>query len=233
MQINCVIIDDDEACRVTLEHLIGQVDNLKHVGSFENGKKGIQALKSSDTHLVFLDIEMPEMTGLELLEGLEIRPMIILTTSHTKYAIDAFRHEVVDYLVKPVTMPGFLKAVSKAERLFEHLFLGDKPGDRNYLFIRKDNIINRVSVSDVLWIEAMGDYVTIHTIDKKFILHSTLRTIESRLPQDKFIRVHRSYIVQIENIKTVEDTTIYINNAAIPLGSLYKNSFFKRLGILG
>lgn len=233
MQLNCIIIDDDEACRVALEQLIGQVDNLKHIGSFENGKKGIQALKSSDTHLVFLDVEMPEMTGLELLAGLEIKPMVILTTSHTKYAIDGYKHEIVDYLVKPITLPIFLKAVSKAERHFEQLFLGNKSGAGNYLFIRKDYVINKVPVADVLWIEAMGDYVTIHTKDKKFILHSTLRTIESRLPQDKFIRVHRSYIVQIENIKTVEDTSIYVTDKAIPLGSLYKNNFFKRLEILG
>ena len=175
MQLNCIIIDDDEACRLLLEQLIDQVDNLKHAGSFENGRKGINALKSSETHLVFLDVEMPEMSGLEMLSELEIKPLVIVTTSHKEYAFDAYQHEIVDYLVKPITMPHFLKAITKAERHFENLFLGNKPNDRNYLFIRKDSVINRVPIADVLWIEAMGDYVTIQTKDKKYILHVSIR----------------------------------------------------------
>jgi DNA-binding LytR/AlgR family response regulator len=233
MQLNCIIIDDDEACRVVLEQLIGQVENLKHTGSFENGSQAINALRNNDTHLVFLDVEMPEMSGIEMLAELEIKPLVILTTSHKEYALDAYEYEVADYLVKPVTMPRFLKAVSKAERRFENLSLGNNAFDRNYFFIRKDSVINKVPVNDVLWIEAMGDYVTVHTRDRKFILHSTLRTIESKLPKDKFIRVHRSYIVHLDNIKTVEGTTIYVESNIIPLGSLYKENFFKRLGLLG
>jgi len=233
MSINCIIIDDDEACRVLLEQLISQVDNLKHTGSYETGRQAINAFKNSDTHLIFLDVEMPEMSGLEMLAELEIKPLVIVTTSHKEYAFDAYQHEIVDYLVKPVTLPLFLKAVSKAARDFENLFLGNKPSGKHYLFIRKDSVINKVPVSDVLWIEAMGDYVTIHTKDQKFIIHSTLRTIENKLSKDKFIRVHRSYIVQLENIKTVEGNSIYINDNAIPLGALYRDDFFKRLGILG
>jgi DNA-binding LytR/AlgR family response regulator len=233
MQLNCIIIDDDEACRIVLEQLIGQVDSLKHTGSFETGGQAINALKNSETHLVFLDVEMPEMSGIEMLAELEIKPLVILTTSHKEYALDAYNYEVADYLVKPILLPRFLKAVSKAERLFENVFLGNRPDDRNYFFIRKDSVIYKVPIIDVLWIEAMGDYVTIHTRDKKFILHSTLRTIESKVPKDKFIRAHRSYIVQLENIKTVEGNSIYIENTIIPLGTIYRETFFKRLGLLG
>ncbi len=233
MQLNCIIVDDDEACRVLLEQLIAQVETLKHTGSFETGRQAINAFKNSDTHLLFLDVEMPEMTGLDMLAKLEIKPMVILTTSHKEYALDGYEHGIIDYLVKPITLPRFLKAVSKAERRFENLFFGNKPDDRNYFFIRKDSVIYKVPITDVQWIEAMGDYVTVHTKDKKYILHSTLRTIESKLPSDKFARVHRSYIVQLENINTVEDTSIYIGENLIPLGSLYKSNFLKRLGILG
>ncbi len=137
---------------------------------------------------------MPGMSGIEMLAELEIKPIVILTTSHKEYAVDAYEHDVADYLVKPVTMPRFLKAVSKAERRFENVFFGDKRIDRDYFFIRKDSVIIKVFIADVLWIEAMGDYVTIHTKDKKFIMHSTLRSIESKLPKDKFIRAHRSYM---------------------------------------
>jgi len=231
--MNCIIIDDDESCRIVLEQLIAQVDNLNHIGSFETGKKAINALKHNDTHLVFLDVEMPEMNGIDMLAELEIKPLVILTTSHKEYALDAYEYEVVDYLVKPVTMPRFLKAVSKAERRYENLLMGSISNDRNYFFIRKNNVINKIAIKDVLWIEAMGDYVIIHTKDQKLVLHSTLRMIESKLPKDKFIRIHRSYIVQVDNIKTVEGNTIFIEDSFIPLGTLYKDNFLKRLGLLG
>lgn len=231
--MNCIIIDDDEACRVVLEQMITQTDPLKHVGSYENGRQAINALKNSDTHLVFLDVEMPEMTGIELLSELEIKPLVILTTSHKEYALDAYEHEVVDYLVKPVTLPRFLKAISKAERRFENAFMGSMSNDKKYFFIRKDSVIQKIPISEVLWVEAMGDYVTINTKDKKIVLHSTLRTIESKLPKEKFARVHRSYIVQIENIKTVEGNTIFINDTYVPLGTVYKDGFLKHLGFLG
>jgi DNA-binding LytR/AlgR family response regulator len=231
--MNCIIVDDDIACRTVLEQMISQTDPLKLVGSFENGIQAINALKNNDTHLVFLDVEMPEMNGIDMLAELEIKPLVILTTSHQEYALDAYEHEVVDYLVKPVTLPRFLKAVSKAERRFENQFMGSMSNDRNYFFIRKDTVIQKIPIADVLWVEAMGDYVTINTKGKKLVLHSTLRSIESKLPKDKFIRVHRSYIVQIDNIKTVEGNTIFIDDTFVPLGTVYKDSFLKRLGFLG
>jgi DNA-binding LytR/AlgR family response regulator len=231
--MNCIIIDDDEACRSVLEQMIVQTDPLKHVGSYESGMRAVNALKNNDTHLVFLDVEMPEMSGIDMLAELEIKPLVILTTSHKEYALDAYEHEVVDYLVKPVTLPRFLKAVSKAERRFENLVMGSLSSDRNYFFVRKDAVINKLPIADVLWVEAMGDYVTINTKGKKIIIHSTLRAIESKLPKEKFIRVHRSYIVQLENIKTIEGNTIFIEDTYIPLGTVYKDNFLKRLGFLG
>jgi len=231
--MNCIIIDDDQACRSVLEQMIGQTDPLKHIGSFENGLQAMNALKNNETDIIFLDVEMPEMSGIDMLAELDIKPMVILTTSHKEYALDAYEHEVVDYLVKPVTLPRFLKAVSKAEKRFENLVMGSLSDDRNYFFVRKDSVINKLPISDVLWVEAMGDYVTINTKGKKIIIHSTLRAIESKLPKEKFIRVHRSYIVQLENIKTIEGNTIFLEDAYIPLGTVYKENFLKRLGFLG
>jgi len=231
--MNCIIIDDDESCRTVLEQMIVQTDPLKHIGSYENGIGAVSALKNSDTHLIFLDVEMPEMNGIDMLAQLEIKPLVILTTSHKEYALDAYEHDVVDYLVKPVTLPRFLKAVSKAERRFESSFMGSLSNDRNYFFVRKDTVINKIPIADVLWVEAMGDYVTINAKGKKVIIHSTLRAMENKLPKEKFIRVHRSYIVQMENIKTIEGNTIFIEDNYIPLGTVYKDSFLKRLGFLG
>lgn len=233
MQLNCIIVDDDEGCRLLLEQIISQVDGLNLSGSYGNGLDAIPMLKSPDTHLVFLDVEMPEMNGFDILNGMEIKPLVILTTSHEKYALDSYKFDVVDYLLKPVTLPRFLNAITKAERHFKKLVTKNRPIRRDYLFIRKSSVINKVSIANILWIEAMGDYVVVQTKGEKYIIHSTMRSIESKLPEDKFIRVHRSYIVHIENIKSVIDTTIYVDEKPIPLGALYKDSFFKRVGYLG
>src|ERR1700677_2075993 len=182
--MNCIIIDDDQACRTVLEQMIVQTDPLKHIGSYESGMQAINALKNNDTHIIFLDVEMPEMSGIDMLAELEIKPLVILTTSHKEYALDAYEHEVVDYLVKPVTLPRFLKAVSKAEKRFENSFMGGLSDDRNYFFVRKDSVINKLAVADVVWVEAMGDYVTINTKEKKIIIHSTLKAIEKKLPKE-------------------------------------------------
>jgi DNA-binding LytR/AlgR family response regulator len=231
--MNCIIIDDDAACRVALEQMIGQVNSLQHIGSFETGKQALNALRQKETHLVFLDVEMPEISGLDMLAEFEIKPLVILTTSHTEYALDGYKYEIVDYLVKPFTFSRFINAISKAEQRFDNSFLGAGNNEKNYFFIRKDTVINKIPVGEVLWIEAMGDYVAIHTKSTKFIIHSTLKAIEEKLPKDKFMRVHRSYIVHIENIKTVEGTTIYIENTPIPLGTAYKDLFLKNLEYLG
>ncbi len=230
--MNAIIIDDDDACREILVQLISHVDSLELTGSFSRAKDALKALKDNDVHIVFLDVEMPEMTGLELLSSLEIKPQVILTTSHKKYAFDAFDYEVVDYLLKPITLPRFLKAVEKAGKNLEKSINKGMVGNKEYFFIKSDSIINKVFIKDVLWIEALGDYVKIHTPEKSYVLHITLKALESKLPADKFARVHRSHIVQLDNVKNVQDTSIYVGDLFIPLGALYKENFLKKLNLL-
>ncbi len=230
--MNAIIIDDDAGCREILSLLISGIDNLDLTGTFSSAKEALSAIKNDDIQIVFLDVEMPEMTGLEFLSSLEIKPQVILTTSHKKYAFDAFDHEVADYLLKPVTLPRLLKSITKAERNLKKAPNLDLSKNREYFFIRNNSVINKVFVKDVLWIEALGDYVQIHTRDKKHILHLTMKKMESELPPDKFIRVHRSYIVQVDNVKNVEDTTVYIDDTPIPVGAIYKENFLKKLNLL-
>jgi DNA-binding LytR/AlgR family response regulator len=227
--MNCIIVDDDEASRNILVQLAKHVDNLKVIKTCSNPIEAINVLKEENIDLLFLDIEMPEMTGMELLEALDTRPMVIFTTSHKEYAADAFEMNVIDYLIKPVTLPRFLKAVAKAEAADAKDVVSTK---QDYFFIKKDSVLTKVPIKDILWIEALGDYITIHTKDQRFLLHATLKAIESKLPSNKFVRVHRSYIVQIDNVKQVEDTTIYINETSIPVGALYRENFIKRLNPL-
>jgi len=229
--MKCLIIDDDEASRTLLMHLIKQVDYLQLAGVCNSPAEGLKALQKETIDLVFLDIEMPEMSGIDMLKNIDMPPAI-LTTTHAEYALDAFEYNIVDYLVKPITLPRFIKAVEKARGLHSKNSPVSEIVDKNYFFIRKDSVLTKVPIKEILWIEALGDYLTVNTINKKYILHSTLKAIEGKIPQDKFIRVHRSFIINIDNVTSVEDTTIYINNTAIPVGAMYKENFIKVLNLL-
>ncbi|HXP48585.1 MAG TPA: LytTR family DNA-binding domain-containing protein [Bacteroidia bacterium] len=226
--MNCIIVDDDDASKAVLTQMIKQVDYLTVIKTCSNPLEAMSILKNEDIDLLFLDIEMPGMSGMEMLKALDKRPQVILITSHKEYALDAFDLNVVDYLIKPITLPRFLKALSKIKSDTEEQL----STSRDFFFIKKNSVLNKVPVNDILWIEALGDYITIYTKDERFILHSTLKSLESKLHADKFIRVHRSYIVQIDNIKKVEDTTIFINDNSIPVGALYKENFIKRINTL-
>jgi DNA-binding LytR/AlgR family response regulator len=228
--MKCIIIDDDDASRAVLKRLVQQVNYLDLVSVCSKPSEAINLLKKDQIDLAFLDIEMPEMTGMELLKSVAMPPTI-LTTTHKEYALDAFEHNIIDYLVKPVALPRFIKAVEKAKAIQDKLASQDVV-ERDYFFIKKDSVHTKVPTKDILWIEALGDYITIHTLNGKYILHLTLKSIENKLPSDKFIRVHRSYIVNIDNVGMVEDTTIFINNNSIPVGALYKDNFIKVLNLL-
>jgi DNA-binding LytR/AlgR family response regulator len=228
--MNCIIVDDDDASRSALVQMVKQVDYLTVVKTCSNPLEAMNALKKEDVDILFLDIEMPEMTGMDMLKALDNRPQVILTTSHKEYALDAYDLNVIDYLIKPVTLPRFLKAMAKvkdASGSEDQVSAG-----QDYFFIKKDSVLTKVPIKDILWIEALGDYITIHTKDQRFILHATLKSLEGKLPPNKFVRVHRSYIVQVDNVKKVEDTTIFINEVSIPVGALYKDNFIKRLNTL-
>ena len=227
--MNCIVVDDDEASRKVLIQLLKQVDYINLVKECGDAVEAMNIIQQDNIDLMFLDIEMPKMSGMDMLKSLTVKPKVVLTTSHTEYALDAFEMNVVDYLVKPVSLKRFMQAMEKIKGLG-----GEKEisYSQEYFFIKKDSVLTKVPVKDILWIEALGDYITIHTAKDRYIIHSTLKAIEVKLPTDKFVRVHRSYIVQLDNVKVVEDTTIYINDVSIPIGALYKENFIKRLHTL-
>jgi len=225
--MNCIIIDDDEASRNLLTQLIKQVTNLELIKVYSNPVEAFNVIQDVKTDLVFLDIEMPEFSGIEMLKAIEVMPQVILTSSHTKYALDAFDLNVVDYLVKPVSLDRFMKAISRVSKNLKRNSLTNVGKD--FLFIKKNSVLEKVLIKDILWIEAFGDYTKINTKDQRFIIHSTLKSLEDKLPADKFVRSHRSYIIQIDSVKMVEDTTAYINDVSIPIGTMYKENFIRRL----
>ena len=232
--MNCIIVDDEEMSRHALKQLVQRVDFLNLIKVYDDPIEAINTLKNEKIDLMFLDIQMPNMSGMDLIKSLAMgaRPMIILTTSHTQYAIDAFEYNVVDYLVKPVMLSRFFQAVTKARDLFENPKNKIDSFDKDYFFVKHNSVMHKLPIKDILWMEAMGDYITINTVNRKFILHLTLKAIEPKIPADKFVRVHRSFIVAVDNITSVADTTILINNKLIPVGAIYKESFMKRLNLL-
>jgi DNA-binding LytR/AlgR family response regulator len=183
--------------------------------------------------LIFLDIEMPGMTGLELTKNLGHKsPLIIFTTAKPDYAVEAFELNVVDYLVKPVTPSRFLQAVERANEALASNKEEVKVEEQEFVFVKDNGILKRINVDDILYLEAMGDYVKVHTSNKFHVLHATLKSIEEKLPATKFIRVHRSYIISLSKIDFIQEGVISIGKATVPVADTYRTTLNKRLNLL-
>jgi DNA-binding LytR/AlgR family response regulator len=190
-------------------------------------------LNSGQVDLMFLDIEMPGMTGIELTKKLgNKKSLIIFTTAKTDYAVEAFELNVVDYLVKPVSLSRFLQAVEKAKEVFDSNKQEVKIEAQEFVFVKDNGILKKLNVDDILYLEAMGDYVKVHTAQKFHVLHSTLKSIEEKLPPNKFLRIHRSYIVSLQKIDFIQDGIINIGKANIPVAETYRSALNKRLNLL-
>lgn len=230
--MRCMIIDDEEISRNVMKQLVSKVESLNLVKVCSSAVEALNFLAKEAVDLILLDIEMPELSGLEFIKGLKKSPLIILATSKKEYAIEAFEYNVVDYLVKPVPVDRFLKAISKAKEIFDGSQQVAEFAGKDYVFIKTNSVLVRVEMKDILWIEALGDYTIINTADKKYVVHSTMKAIEGKLSPDTFIRVHRSYIVSVDKINSIDDTTIVLDKKFIPVGAVYKENLMKRLNLL-
>ena len=229
-KIKCMLVDDEEMSRQSLEHFIGQIDSLELVKSCTNAKDAMKYLEKESVDLMFLDVEMPEMTGLELLDAIKQFPQVILITSKVEYAAEAFEYDVVDYIVKPIDFDRFNKAVDKVrERINAQLV---ESNALESVFVKTDKRIYKINTEDILWVEALGDYINIVTQEKKFTVHSTMKAFETKLPSNSFMRIHRSYIINLNRIKVIEDTIVVIVDKVIPIGQSYRKSLMERLNII-
>jgi two-component system LytT family response regulator len=230
--MKCIVVDDDEMSRLTLTKLVDQVSSLSLIRAFSSCLEALNFLDTEKVDLILLDIEMPEMSGLEFIKSIKNPPLIILATSKKKYALESYEYNVVDFIVKPVSLDRFVKAVSKARSVFGNSEQIQKVQDVDYVFIKNHSSLVKVDTADILWIEALGDYITIHTATKKHIIHTTMKTVEGKLPSDRFIRIHRSYIISLDRINSIEDSLVVINGKLIPVGAVYKENLEKRLNLL-
>ncbi|MBC3539728.1 LytR/AlgR family response regulator transcription factor [Rufibacter sediminis] len=232
--LRTVIIDDDELSRMILERHIKATPSLELVQVFSSSVEGLAwLLKNDGVDLLFLDVEMPEMTGMELLQTLPIKPVTILITSHKDFALQAFELQVTDYLLKPVDFTRFTQAVLNATKKMPAAAVSTPAASApEELFVKVDNKIIKLNLNNVSFIEARGDYVVINTENKKHIVYTTMSAIDQKLPQDQFLRIHRSFIINLKRIELIEDDSVLMQDKYIPIGGSYQSKFYSRINKL-
>lgn len=231
--MKCLIVDDNKMARMALKQLVSQIQTLDIVGECSNAIEAYNQLANGPVDLLFLDIEMPDISGIDLIKKLgNKKPLIIFTTAKKEYAVEAFELNVVDYLVKPVSQARLLQSVEKAQEALDSNKEEIKIEEQSFVFVKDNGMLRRISIDDILFLEAMGDYVKVHTPQKFHVVHATLKSIEEKLPASKFLRVHRSYIVAINKIDFIQEGTITIGKTTIPVADTHKTSLNKRLNLL-
>jgi DNA-binding LytR/AlgR family response regulator len=234
MNINCVIIDDEPLARKGLREYIADVEFLQLHSEFDNPIKAMETLKKEDVHLLFLDIQMPKLNGLEFFKALQHAPPVIFTTAFPQFALDGFELNALDYLVKPISFERFLKSAVRAKEFYEvrqknKTEANAQNSQTDYFFIKADNKLVKVQFNEILYAEALQNYVVIHTLDKKFITYLTFKSVEDYLPSSLFIKTHKSYIVSAARIDSIEVNDIRIGQHHIPISRNLKEEVMEKL----
>ncbi|MES2592467.1 MAG: LytTR family DNA-binding domain-containing protein [Bacteroidota bacterium] len=228
--LNCIIVDDDELALKLVENCIERIDFLTLVGTATSGTEAVNLLeKHKNIDVAFLDIEMPGMSGLDFVKNYKT-PQVIFITGNKEYAAETYDYNVTDFILKPVDFNRFLKAAQKAKEIKESISISQRNTDD--LYIKKNSRLIRISAKDILYIEAMADYVNIYTTKEKFTILSTMKAIENKLQIYDFTRIHNSYIIRLDKIVEIEDEIIIIEGKSLPLSRKYKSTFFQKLNLL-
>ena len=226
-KLSCIIVDDEPVARNILHEFIEQVPFLDLQGKFENAMKVEMFLKSNIVDIIFLDIEMPKVSGLQLLQKLDIESMVILTTAFPRYALEGYELDIIDYLLKPFAFNRFLKAVQKAKDYYQMKHMASATLQPSYIFIKSEKRIEKIELNDILYAESLGNYVSIYTESKKFIAYLTMKSLESQLPLNEFIKIHQSYLVNSSKIDAIEGNEIKIGCRSLPMSRNYREMVMK------
>ena len=240
MTYNCLIVDDERPALKLLKAYINKLPQLELVASCDNALEAISALQEHQVDILFLDIQMPNLTGLELLKVLKEKPQVILTTAYREYAVEGFALDVTDYLVKPFSFERFVRATTKATSIIQ---LKTKPtvsksassstlSKSDHFFVRTNYKMEKVKFGEIKYVKSMREYVSIHTSKQRFVVNQTMNKMEAELPKNQFMRVHRSYIVALAHIQGVNGNMILIDEEKIPVGASYRKAFFEQLRTL-
>lgn len=228
MAIRTAIVDDEPLAVEILADYVNKTDGLQLVEASTDVYKVLKSVQDGNIDLILLDIQMPELTGIQFMKIAGNNCKIIITTAYTEYALDGYEYNVVDYLLKPISYERFLRAIQKIQQ--SEIPENKNPQKSDHIFIKSEYKLIRVTLTDILYIESLRDYIAIHTVDKQKIMSlESLRNLENILPADDFIRVHKSYIVSLKKISFVEKSRIVINNEYIPIGDSYQEKFFNSI----
>ncbi len=232
--IKCIIVDDEPLARDVLTGFTAKVPFLETVAVCASGYEALEVLKKEKVDLIFLDIQMPDITGMQLYNALSDKPMVVFTTAYSDYAVEGFEVDAVDYLVKPFSFERFLKAVTKAHELF---YLKEKDSAKGsaadfppYIFVKDGNKTVKIDLDDILYLEGMKDYVKIVLPHRQVLTLVSMQKMLEKLPPSLFVRIHRSYIVALRKIDRIERNRVVVDDHWLPIGNMYKEAFFKLLG---
>ena len=230
-----LIVDDEPLAQKVLQRFISLVDSLELVGLCSNAIEASNALRNQPVDLLFLDIRMPELSGLDLLKIIKNPPKVILTTAYAEHALESYEFGVMDYLVKPIAFDRFLRAINKVVPTLQAntppLMPTPVLKPSNYLFVKFDRKIYKIDYPEIKYVEAFGNYVKIHTTHKIVLAQETLTNLEKSLPADHFLRIHKSFIVSIHFINLVDGNSLFVENVELPIGQLYKQRVYEMLKI--
>lgn len=232
----CLIIDDELPARQLIQTYLEALPDFEVVKMFDNALDGFVYLQNNTVDLLFLDIQMPRMTGLELLKSLQKHPKVILTTAFREYAAEGFDLDVFDYLVKPISQERFLKAISKYlyfRELTQQNVLDVSTFEDAYIFLKVNKEQKKVYLNEILYIEGLKDYIKVFTTQGRFVVYERLRYMEAKLPESKFVRLHKSYIVAIDKISAFSSEFVKVQEYEIPVGRIYKQSFLNKISAGG
>lgn len=235
MKLRCIAIDDESLALELLEDNIRQVPYLELVAGFNRPMEAMEFLQQHEIDLVFIDIQMPGITGLQFIQSLPQKPMYILVTAYEKFALEGYNLNVVDYLLKPVSMDRFVKACNKAMDLYKLKVAGSRlqvADEQKYIFVNADYKLVKVEFTDIVWIEALKDYLKIHLHSNKnpLVTRMSMKSIEDQLPASQFIRIHKSYIISKSAISAVKKTSVFIGDLELPVGELYRDAVSNFIG---
>jgi DNA-binding LytR/AlgR family response regulator len=238
MKIRCLVIDDEPLAQRVIERYAEDLPFLEIVHRCENAMEALEVLKSGGIDLIFLDINMPKLTGIEFLRTLKHSPLVIITTAYAEYAVQGYELNVLDYLMKPFSFERFVKAVQKARDILESRdgagteISHQKLSEGDFVFIKSSKKTYRVNFTDILYIEALGDYVKVYTTDKMIISYHSMKNLEKVLPAKSFPRIHKSFIISISRVEVIEGNQVKIRDRWIPIGTNYKTDFEKLINTI-
>jgi DNA-binding LytR/AlgR family response regulator len=239
MKTRCLIVDDEPLARELIKGYVAKLENFEIVAECSDAMKALNVLRAKTVDLIFMDIQMPQITGIEFLKTLKHAPKVIITTAYREYALDGFDLDVVDYLLKPITFERFLKSVNKYYQMNQDDVQlvtsqgNEKGAEETFIYVKENKKVIKIYLSEIKYIEGLSEYVQIYTDKRKVIVKTSLTLMEEKLPAEQFLRIHKSYIISVNKIEAFTANTIEIQNKELPIGRSYKNVVLNLLNFSG